>query len=62
MEGGEPLSAWACLEYWIGYARGRGIRVVLAEDCNLFYNYRIVRDKRQYGYDDWDLIEDRTGK
>lgn len=59
MESGEPSSAWACLEYWIGYAQGRGINVNCV-DCNIFYNYRLVRDHKAYGYDDWDLIEDRT--
>ena len=59
MESGEPLSAWSCLEYWIGYAEGRGARVRMF-DSNLFYNYRLVRDKKAYGYDDWDLVEDRT--
>lgn len=58
-EGGEPMSAHACLEYWCGYAEGRGI-AVHAHDVNCFYNYRIVRDRKAYGYDDWDLVEDRS--
>lgn len=56
-EHGEPMSAHPCLEYWIGYAQGRGCNVKVY-DSGLFYNYRLVRDKRRYGYDDWDLVED----
>lgn len=57
MEGGEPLSAWPCLEYWIGYAQGKGIKIS-TYDCGLFFNYRIVRDHRRYGYDEYDLIQE----
>ncbi len=59
MESGEPLSAWPCLEYWCGYAEGRGIKVTVHEP-GLFANYRVVRDKRAYGYDEYDLITDVT--
>jgi hypothetical protein len=55
-ESGEPMSAHACLEYWIGYAEGRGCKVAI-HDSGLFYNYRLVRDRKRYGYDDWDLLE-----
>lgn len=56
-ERGEPISAHPCFEYWCGYAEGRGIKVH-THDCNCFYNYRLVRDRKAYGYDDWDLVED----
>jgi len=56
----EPISARACLEYWCGFAEGRGIRVKIAQDCELFYQYHLVRSKTVYGADDVRLIEDRT--
>jgi len=57
---GEPISATPCIEYWCGYAEGRGVKVTAAPDCDLFYNYHLVRSRYVYGYDSWDLIEDRT--
>src|SRR5574341_1831829 len=57
MDSGEPMSARACLEYWCGYAEGRGIEV-LAHDCDLFYQYHVVRSRTVYGYDDVKLIEE----
>lgn len=51
MDNGEPLSARACLEYWLGVAEGRGIKIHVAGD-NLFRTYYYVRSKRQYGYHD----------
>ena len=59
-ESGEPMSSGPCLEYWCGYAEGRGIKVTAASDCDLFWNYRLVRDRRMYGYDDFDLVETVT--
>ena len=56
-ESSEPMSAGACLEYWIGYAEGQEVKVTVAGDCDLFYNYRLVRDHRMYGYDEFDLVE-----
>lgn len=56
-DGGEPMSAGQCLEYWIGYAEGQGVKVTVADDCDLFWNYRMVRDHRMYGYDEFDLVE-----
>jgi hypothetical protein len=37
----EPISARACLEYWIGYAEGKG--PVGLFDCDLMYQYHLVR-------------------
>lgn len=56
----EPISATPCIEYWCGYAEGRGCKVTVTPDCDLFYNYHLVRSRYAYGYDSWDLIEDRT--
>lgn len=56
----EPISARACLEYWCGFAEGRGIKVTCTEDSNLFYQYHLVKSNSVYGYDDVRLIEDRT--
>lgn len=57
---GEPISATPCIEYWCGYAQGFGIDVTVTPSCDLFYNYHMVRSRYVYGYDSWDLIEDRT--
>lgn len=59
-ESGEPISARACLEYWIGYFIGRGINVTIADDCALFLQYHYVKSRSQYGFDDIHMIEDRT--
>lgn len=56
----EPISARACFEYWAGYAEGRGCKVWTAEDCDVFYQYHLVRSRTLYGYDDVRLVEDRT--
>lgn len=60
MAGGEPISARACLEFWCGFAEGKGIKVTTARDCDLFWQYHLVRVKNVYGYDDMPLVEDRT--
>lgn len=54
----EPISARACLEYWIGVAEGRGCKVSLF-DCDLFYQYHLVRSQTVYGWDDVKLMEER---
>lgn len=59
LESGEPISARACLEYWVGVAEGRGIRVMTSHDCDLFAQYHLVRSHTVYGYDDVRLVEDR---
>lgn len=55
----QPLSARACIEYWSGFAAGRGIRMISAADCGLFCYLHLVRSNTVYGYDDTDLFEDR---
>ena len=56
----EPISAQACLEYWCGYAEGRGIPVTAHSDCEMFLQYHLVASRTVYGYDDVTMVEDRT--
>lgn len=56
---GEPISARACLEYWIGYAQGRGCQVHMADDCDLFWQYHYVRSHSVYGFDDVHMLEEK---
>jgi hypothetical protein len=58
----EPISARACLEYWAGYAEGRGTRVWTAGDCDLFLQYHLVASRTVYGYDDVVMVEDRRAR
>lgn len=48
---GEPLSAMACMHYWMGVAEGRGIKVEIHGEGELFVIDQIVRSRKQYGYD-----------
>lgn len=55
--GGEPISARPCLEYWCGIAEGRGITVeIVGGDC--FRIFHLTRSDTQYGFAPWRLIED----
>jgi hypothetical protein len=60
IEAGEPISARACLEYWLGVAEGCGIKVTVTPDCDLFAFYHLVKSNMVYGYDDTPVYEDRT--
>lgn len=60
LESGEPISARACLEYWCGYAEGRGCRVTFSPDSDPFAQYHLVKSHTIYGYDDVRLVEDHT--
>ena len=62
LEAGEPLSARACLEYWCGYAEGRGCKINIAKDTDIFHFYHLVKSKLIYGVDDTPIYEDRTKK
>lgn len=62
LEAGEPISARACLEYWCGYAEGRGVKVTVAPDCDFFHFYHLVKSTLTYGLDDTPIYEDRTKK
>ena len=56
--GGEPLSARPCLEYWLGVAEGRGVRITTVSG-DLFRIFRLLRTGEQYGFDPFQLVEDR---
>jgi hypothetical protein len=56
----EQLSARSCIEYWSGYAEGRGTKVTCAKDSNLFAASHVVLSNRVYGYDDCPTYEDKT--
>lgn len=55
----EPISARACLEYWCGYAAGKGVKIIAGSDCDIFYQYHLVRSHTIYGYDDVRLVEEQ---
>lgn len=56
----EPISARACLEYWCGYAQGRGIDVREHRDCHgLFRQFHLVMSDTVYGFDDVRMVEQR---
>lgn len=55
----EPLSARACLEYWCGYAEGRGIPVTDHAPLELFRQYHLVKSDTRYGLDDVVMVEKR---
>lgn len=58
-EGGEPISARPCLEYWCGLAAGLGVEVV-SHSPSLFKIFNYQRATTPYHYDDtWRLVEDR---
>lgn len=60
-ETGEPISARACLEYWLGYARGKGVQIDVAKDCgSLFKQFHYVRSDSFYGFDDVHMVEVRA--
>ena len=48
---GEPMSANVCMHYWIGVAEGRGIKIEIHGDGELFVIDQVVRSRKQYGYD-----------
>lgn len=56
--GGEPIGARACLEYWLGFAEGRGIGVEVFGRGDLFKTYQLLRSDKQYGIEDVHLVED----
>lgn len=48
---GEPLSARACLEYWLGVAAGRGVEIHV-ESGDLFRTFNLLRSDWQYAWDE----------
>jgi hypothetical protein len=55
----EPISARACLEYWCGYAQGRGIELRAFSCHGLFRQFHLVMSDSYYGFDDVQMIEER---
>ena len=55
----EPISARACLEYWLGYAQGRGINVAAGNCHGLFRQFHLVMSDSAYGFDDVHMVEER---
>jgi len=59
-DGGEPLSARAAFEYWVGFAEGRGMKVTVHEPTGAFWIYNYTKERTPYHFDDsWRLVEDR---
>jgi hypothetical protein len=52
---GEPESARACLEYWCGFAEGRGITVESSDEQPILIN------ASRSGFDSWETTRDRYG-
>lgn len=55
--GGEPISARPCLEYWMGVAEGRGMRVTV-HGGDVGHIFHLVRSDLQYGFSWFQLVED----
>ena len=53
---GEPPSARACTEYWLGVAEGRGIKT-FGGIGSCFKIYALHESERLYGFDDWRMVE-----
>ena len=58
---GEPRSANVCMHYWIGVAEGRGIKIEIHGEGELFNIEQIVRSRKQYGYDLTRLVLEHEG-
>ena len=58
-ETSEPISARACIEFWLGMAVARGIKVVVPEVSHLFKIFHLVQSNIQYGFEEFHLIERR---
>jgi len=58
LEVSEPGASQSCLEYWCGYATGRGMKITAAPDCTMFYYSHITLTNRTYGLDDAPIYVD----
>jgi len=59
-DGGEPISARAAFEYWVGFAEGLGVKVTVHEPTGAFWIYNVTKERTPYHFDDsWRLVEDR---
>src|SRR6185295_10699110 len=56
LEPGEPISARACLEYWLGRAEGAGIKVN-APNADIFHFYHLVKSDLIYSLDNTPIYE-----
>jgi hypothetical protein len=58
LEATEPGMSQTCLEYWCGYATGRGMKITAAKDTTMFYYSQIVLSNTTYGLDDAPIYKD----
>lgn len=58
-ESGEPISARACIEFWLGMAAARGVEIVIPEKSHLMKIFHLVQSKIQYGFEEFHLVERR---
>ena len=57
--GGEPISARACLEYWLGVAEGRGI-VTRVVGGDVFRIFHLTRSDTPYGFAPFRLVQEAS--
>lgn len=62
LETTEPGASQACLEYWAGYATGKGIKITCAKDCTMFYYSHLTLTNRTYGLDDAPIYVDERAE
>lgn len=58
LEATEPQSSAACIEYWCGYAEGKGIKITQKADCSLFVYAQKLISNITYGIDDAPIYRD----
>ncbi|HVM96153.1 MAG TPA: hypothetical protein VMT89_07175 [Candidatus Acidoferrales bacterium] len=59
LESSEPMSAQACLEYWCGYAEGKGCKVTMKPDATMFCYMQKNLTNLTYGIDDAPIYTDK---
>src|SRR3989338_7143267 len=57
--GGEPISARACIEFWLGQAAARGVAIRIPEKSHLLKIFHLVQSNTQYGFEEFHLVERR---
>ena len=58
-ESSEPISARACIEFWLGMAAARGVEIIIPEKSHLMKIFHLVQSKLQYGFEEFHLVERR---
>lgn len=58
-ESGEPISARACIEFWLGQAAARGVGVRIPASSHLMKIFHLVQSEIQYGFEEFHLVERR---